>query len=165
MLDILFWIILFWIIVIIAVAFIVLRFFIVPANSKLPKSVQLPTSKNHTLSPCPDTPNCVSSTETRSSHKIDAINFEGSTQDAMTKIKTVVAQLPKSQIITEQDNYLHVVSKSPLMSYVDDIEFVIETKKEGETSSIQVRSAARLGRRDFDKNRERIELIRKQFQN
>jgi len=155
----------FLIIFILVALYLLMRFFLIPNFSSEPKNIKTPNPEqaNHTLShlsDCPDKPNCVSSTATRSSQKVEAISFEGSSEEAMNTLKDIVTQLPKNQIVTEQNNYLHVVFKSPLMEFVDDTEFLIDK----ESNTIQVRSAARLGRRDFDKNRERIELIRKQFQ-
>jgi uncharacterized protein (DUF1499 family) len=42
------------------------------------------------------------------------------------------------------------------MGYVDDVEFALDEK----SGTIQVRSASRLGIRDFDVNRKRVEAIR-----
>jgi len=42
------------------------------------------------------------------------------------------------------------------MKFVDDIEFLLDTANQ----QVQVRSASRLGYRDFDVNRERVEAIR-----
>ena len=45
------------------------------------------------------------------------------------------------------------------MGYVDDVEFALDEK----AGVIHVRSASRLGIRDMDVNRKRIESIRAQF--
>ena len=152
----------FWIIAITAILFLLLRFVVIPSQSKLPNNIKTPTSKqeNHTLSPCPDKPNCVSSAATKQSQKIEPLSFEGSEKDAIEQLKNIVSSLPKSEIIIQQPNYLHVTFKSPLMSYIDDTEFLADES----TGLIQVRSAARLGQSDLDKNRQRIELIRQKFQ-
>lgn len=45
------------------------------------------------------------------------------------------------------------------MGYVDDVEFRLDA----EANLIHVRSAARLGRRDFGVNRARLEAIRRRM--
>ncbi len=42
------------------------------------------------------------------------------------------------------------------MGYVDDVEFAFDPQ----AGVLHVRSASRLGRRDFDVNRERVEALR-----
>jgi len=155
------------IIVIIAVLFLLLRFYVIPTQSKLPKSIQMQTfdsntseHANHTLSPCPDKPNCVSSTASIPSQKIEPFKFSGSAKDAINRLADISTALPKSQIHNKQSNYLHVIFKSPLMNFVDDTEFLADES----SGLIQIRSAARLGHSDLDKNRQRIELIRQSFE-
>ncbi|MBL8510073.1 MAG: DUF1499 domain-containing protein, partial [Betaproteobacteria bacterium] len=60
---------------------------------------------------------------------------------------------------SEQPGYLYMEFKTPGLGYVDDVEFALDAKN----NLIQVRSASRLGIRDFDVNRKRIEAIRAQF--
>lgn len=149
------------IVAIFAILFLLLRFVIIPSQSKLPNTIKTPTSEqaNHTLSPCPDKPNCVSSTATKTSQKIEAFSFEGSAEEAIEQLKAITTSLPNSRIVTQQANYLHVEFKSPLMAFVDDTEFLVDEA----TNLIHVRSAARLGYSDLEKNRERIELVRQKF--
>ena len=68
--------------------------------------------------------------------------------------------MPRSKIVSEQDNYLHIEFTSRIMRFVDDVEFYFnDTKK-----IIQVRSASRVGRSDFGVNRKRVEMIRSEFE-
>ncbi|MGH7970152.1 MAG: DUF1499 domain-containing protein, partial [Limisphaerales bacterium] len=57
-------------------------------------------------------------------------------------------------------HYLHAEFRSPLMGFVDDVEFVLAP----EQKLIHVRSAARLGYSDFGVNRKRAEFLRAQFE-
>ena len=66
---------------------------------------------------------------------------------------------PRVAVITTNGSYIYAEFKSAGMGYVDDVEFALDEK----TSVIQVRSASRLGIRDFDVNRNRVEAIRAQF--
>lgn len=109
-----------------------------------------------TLAPCPDSPNCVSSMADKSDdeHYIDAI---ASTEPAKTlaAIETELKNHP-AEVIFRSDNYLYAEFTSKVMRYVDDVEFLYVPGK----PDVQVRSASRLGYRDFGVNRERIEAIR-----
>jgi len=57
-------------------------------------------------------------------------------------------------VIAEKENYLYAEFRSKLLGYVDDVELFFDG------NAIQVRSASRLGRRDFGVNRNRIERLR-----
>jgi uncharacterized protein (DUF1499 family) len=58
--------------------------------------------------------------------------------------------------VTETENYLYVEFTSPLMGFVDDVEFHLNKDK----SAFEVRSASRLGESDLGVNRKRVESIR-----
>jgi uncharacterized protein (DUF1499 family) len=122
-----------------------------------PKTLGVQAGK---LKPCPNKPNCVSSqSETSDSHYIAPIVFSGSASDAMARIKKIIAATERTQVINEAPNYLYAEYKSKLMGYVDDVEFFADES----AHVMHVRSASRLGYRDFNVNRERIEAIRQQF--
>jgi uncharacterized protein (DUF1499 family) len=63
---------------------------------------------------------------------------------------------PGSTIVRRDPGYLHVEFASSVMGFVDDGEFQVDAGGR----LIHVRSAARLGVRDFDVNRKRIERLR-----
>jgi uncharacterized protein (DUF1499 family) len=109
---------------------------------------------NGRLAPCKRSPNCDSSQADPSDteHYIAAIPFKG---DAMPAVRQAVAAMPRTTVITEKRNYLYAEFRSKLLGYVDDVEFFYDG------NVIHVRSASRLGRRDFGVNRARIEQIRK----
>ena len=62
-------------------------------------------------------------------------------------------------MVKHDASYLYAELKSKRMGFVDDVEF-FAVEKDG---VIHVRSASRLGRRDFGVNRERVESIRERF--
>jgi uncharacterized protein (DUF1499 family) len=64
--------------------------------------------------------------------------------------------MKKTQIITEDKNYLYAEFTSAIMGFVDDVEFYLDE----DAKLIQVRSASRLGKSDLGVNRKRIETIR-----
>jgi len=77
----------------------------------------------------------------------------------MQKLAGVVAAIPRTQVIQSRADYLYVEFSTPLMGFVDDVEFYCDGK------AIQVRSASRLGYSDLGVNRKRIEAIRAAFRN
>ncbi|MGB8339163.1 MAG: DUF1499 domain-containing protein [Burkholderiales bacterium] len=112
------------------------------------------------LAPCPNKPNCVSSqADTTDSHYIPPIALSGSANEAVARIKKIILTMPRTQVVNEAPNYLYVEFTSKLMGYVDDVEFYVDEN----VKRIHVRSASRLGYRDFNVNRNRIEAIRTQF--
>ena len=59
-------------------------------------------------------------------------------------------------VIRHEGGYLYAEYRSKLMRFVDDVEFFYD----GKAGLIHVRSASRLGRRDFGVNRARVEALR-----
>lgn len=105
---------------------------------------------NNQLAICPDSPNCVSSFDTRESHRIEPL------QGSLGDVKTAILQMPRVAVITENEDYLHAEFTSRLMGFVDDVEFLADPSQ----GIVHVRSASRLGYSDMGVNRERIETIR-----
>lgn len=77
----------------------------------------------------------------------------------LARIRALVEATPGTRIVAEQPDYLYATFSTPLMKYTDDVEFWLDPK----AGVVQVRSASRLGRRDFDVNRSRIESLRSQL--
>jgi uncharacterized protein (DUF1499 family) len=73
----------------------------------------------------------------------------------MEDVRRAVLSLPRTRIVRDEANYLYAEFRSRLLGYVDDVEFFFDG------AAIQVRSASRLGRRDFGVNRKRVETIRR----
>lgn len=112
------------------------------------------------FNPCPNKPNCVSSQAVHSdSHFIAPIAFNGSAAEAIARIKRIVIVMPRTKIIDDTPDYLYAEFKSRLLGFIDDVEFYADPN----TRLIHVRSASRLGYRDLNVNRERVEALRLQF--
>ena len=111
------------------------------------------------LSACPDKPNCVSSQSHDPAHFIEPIPYSGSPASALQGLKAVLASEPRTTITVEQGNYLHAEVRSLVFRFVDDIEFLLDTKQQ----RIHVRSASRSGYSDLGVNRRRVERIRNSF--
>ncbi|HZO04529.1 MAG TPA: DUF1499 domain-containing protein [Burkholderiales bacterium] len=107
--------------------------------------------KNGYLAPCKRTPNCVSSQADAS----DREHYIAPLKASMEEVRRAVESLPRTRIVLAQSNYLYAEFRSKLLGYVDDVEFFFDG------AAVQVRSASRLGRRDFGVNRARIEQLRK----
>ncbi len=112
--------------------------------------------KDGRLAPCPETPNCVSSQSSDAAHAIEPLRFSGNPTAAMARLKTIIWGMPRTEIVSETDTYLHVEFTSLVFRFVDDVEFLLDEPD----SCIQVRSASRMGRSDLGVNRKRIESIR-----
>lgn len=112
------------------------------------------------LSPCPDKPNCVSSTATDPVHSIDPFFVRPPASDAWEALAALLESTPGVEIVHERKTgrrYLHAEYTSSLMRYVDDVEFV----GSADGRRIDLRSASRVGYGDMGVNRERVESIRK----
>ncbi len=114
------------------------------------------------LAPCKRSPNCVSSQADRSSdagHFIAPLAFRGSADAAWAALREIVRHTERARIVREQPGYLQAEFTSRVLGFVDDVEFLLEPP----AHVIHVRSASRLGYRDFGVNRERVEAIRRQL--
>jgi uncharacterized protein (DUF1499 family) len=94
-------------------------------------------------------------------HVIAPIKFNGNGKDAFAKLEAIVRNMPGATLITHQDHYLYAEFQTKVLKFTDDVEFVLDEP----ASVIQMRSASRLGRKDFNVNRKRIEEIRAKFNN
>jgi uncharacterized protein (DUF1499 family) len=110
------------------------------------------------LTSCGRRLNCVSSqAEPGDAQRYVApIAFRGNAVDAIAAARKAVEGMRRSTVVRHEGNYLHAEFSSKLMGFVDDVEFTCD---EG-AGVLHVRSASRLGRRDFGVNRKRVEALR-----
>ncbi|MEM6528492.1 MAG: DUF1499 domain-containing protein [Chloroflexota bacterium] len=113
---------------------------------------------NGELTPCPQSPNCVSSIDT-DQHGMEPLPYSGSLEAAMQKLLAVIEALPRATVVKQAGTHLYVETRSPTMGFPDDVEFVFDD----EAKVINFRSAARMGYGDMNKNRERMQIIRQAF--
>jgi len=105
-------------------------------------------------------PNTVSSTVAKDDvHYIAPIAIAGDARQAWGKLTNLIKSQPRLSVIAERVDYLYVESRSAGLGFVDDVEFALDRN----ASVIHVRSGSRLGVRDFDVNRKRVENIRALF--
>ncbi len=93
--------------------------------------------------------------------KTSAEGGAGNGKATIDKLAQVIEDLPGSHIAERRDDYLYAQFTTPLMRFVDDVEFWFDPA----AGVIQVRSASRVGRKDFGVNRARIENIRARLAN
>jgi uncharacterized protein (DUF1499 family) len=107
---------------------------------------------NGRLAPCKRSPNCVSS----QADPADREHYIAPLVSTISipELRRLVESMPGATIVKEQANYLYAEFRTPLLRFVDDVEFFSDGKV------VQLRSCSRLGRRDFGVNRKRIEAIR-----
>jgi uncharacterized protein (DUF1499 family) len=111
--------------------------------------------KDGRLAPCKRTPNCVSSQADAADreHYIAPIAFRGSA----VELRRAVESMARATVIKAEGSYLYAEYRTRLMRYVDDLELYYDEKQ----GLVDVRSASRLGRRDFGVNRGRVEALRR----
>jgi uncharacterized protein (DUF1499 family) len=107
--------------------------------------------KDGLLAPCRRSPNCVSSQADPADREHHIAPLKASMED----VRKAVEALPRTRIVLAHPNYLYAEFRSRLLGFVDDVEFFFDG------AAVQVRSASRLGRRDFGVNRARIEQLRR----
>lgn len=116
---------------------------------------RLGVSNGHFNAPPTWKPNWVSSQVARDDkHYETPLGFSGDAAAAMQKLKSVVTAHKGAAVIESKSDYLYAEFSTPLMGFTDDVEFYCDGKV------IQVRSSSRLGIRDFNVNRRRVEAIR-----
>ncbi len=113
------------------------------------------------LSPCPDSPNCVSSEAATSSERyVPPLSFEGGANDAWQRAREAALSLPGAQLVEERDDYLWIEVTTRALRFVDDLELLLDANER----RIDVRSSSRVGYSDLGANRRRVEALREEFE-
>jgi len=105
------------------------------------------------LKACPSRPNCVHS-QASGRAAIAPFSVSAVTDTISQLVATLEADGAKVQLVT--DRYVWATYTSRVFRFVDDIEFLMNEQ----ATELHVRSASRLGYRDFNVNRERVERLR-----
>ncbi len=111
-----------------------------------------------------DTPNCVSSQAVlypghaqQSYAQIDPLPFKPEGAEAsLAALALALKSLEGVTIVEQSPGYLRAQAQTRWLKFTDDLEFWVNP----EHQVIELRSASRLGRKDFDVNRDRIEALR-----
>ena len=62
-------------------------------------------------------------------------------------------------VVEQRHDYVHAEARTPWLKFVDDMKFWVNPERQ----VIEVRSASRMGRKDFGVNRQRVETLRKAY--
>ncbi|XVF73399.1 hypothetical protein PTKIN_Ptkin12aG0198700 [Pterospermum kingtungense] len=125
------------------------------------------------LALCPATKNCLSTSENISdlTHYAPPWNYNGgrnrkkpvtrevALEELLQVIKSTKPDKYTPKIVEKKDDYVRVEYESPILGFVDDVEFWFPS---GKNSTVEYRSASRFGNFDFDvnRNRKRIKALR-----
>ncbi|KAI4356807.1 hypothetical protein L6164_000795 [Bauhinia variegata] len=126
------------------------------------------------LALCPASKNCISTSENIAdlTHYAPPWNYnpEGrkklvNREEAMEELVEVIESTNPDKftpkIVERKQDYLRVEYQSPILGFVDDVEFWFPP---GKNSTVEYRSASRLGNFDFDVNRKRIKALRQELE-
>ena len=116
------------------------------------------TSKGE-LSPCPKSPNCVSTKSTNPSFAMTPLPYMGSRQESHARLMRILGSMKRCTVITSRSQYLHLEFKSTLLRFIDDVEFLFDNTER----RIHFRSASRKGYYDFGVNRRRMREISERY--
>jgi uncharacterized protein (DUF1499 family) len=110
------------------------------------------------LASCGRRLNCVSSQADPGDAQryVAPIRVKGAAAEAIAAARRAVESMARARVVRAEGNYLHAEFRSKLMGYVDDVEFTFDAS----AGLLHVRSASRLGRRDYGVNRARVEALR-----
>lgn len=118
------------------------------------------------LKPPAKTPNSVSSQASlypdhpqRDYANIAPIAFTGDAKAAFARLAAIVAALPGTTVVETRDDYLYAQCSTRWLQFTDDLELSLDAA----AKLVHVRSASRLGLKDFGANRARVEAIRAAF--
>jgi len=109
---------------------------------------------------CPDTPNCVSSLAKNLKYRVEPFKLKNDPKTSWDIVKKTVELLPRTKVVSADNNDIHAECKSLIFRFVDDLTLHL-TPSNG---IIHIRSASRIGYSDLGVNRRRIENLRKKLQ-
>ncbi len=92
-------------------------------------------------------------------HLIAPLRYGGDADVAFARLDQVVAGMPGATVVERQQGYLYAQFQTRMLKFVDDAEFLLDAP----AGVIHMRSASRLGRKDFGANRQRLKTVRQRF--
>ncbi|WP_176719627.1 DUF1499 domain-containing protein [Salinivibrio sp. SS3] len=111
-------------------------------------------AKQPPVTACGDSPNCVSTEDTRATFQLAPLRL-ANTDVALANIVEKIASMPRAELVSAQDNYAHLRFTTRVLRFVDDVEVSLNGDQ------IALRSASRVGYYDFGANRRRADAIRR----
>ncbi|MBV1875680.1 MAG: DUF1499 domain-containing protein [Cycloclasticus sp.] len=113
------------------------------------------SANTNDLKPCPNKPNCVSSTAS-DEHAIAPFQLKSANRFNMQQVVETLKKLDRNISVIHDEHRIHVEITSRVFGFVDDLDLIISTEQQ----IIHVRSASRTGYYDFGVNRRRVEKLR-----
>ncbi len=80
----------------------------------------------------------------------------GNAASSLAELSAVLRAMPNITVVQSQPDYVYAQAQTRWLKFVDDLEFWVNPARR----VIEVRSASRLGGKDFGVNRQRMEAIR-----
>ena len=114
---------------------------------------------NGQLQPVEDKPNSVSSQTDIQRNCMEPIPYSDNRLQSRSKIKAIVTNMKRIELVEEKDDYLHYVETSKVFKFKDDVEFYFDDSNQ----VIQFRSKSRVGHTDLGVNRKRMKKITDAF--
>lgn len=110
------------------------------------------------------TPNSVSSQAhlypehpQRAYSAMEPLPMKGGDPDAsLQSLAAVLSSVPGVSVVERRSDYVYATAQTRWLKFVDDIEFWVNPERQ----VIELRSASRLGRKDFGVNRQRMDNLR-----
>lgn len=136
----------------VVIGLVLLGLFQLAYKSKNPPALGI---EDNQLKACYAVTNCVNSAASDAS-AIEPINFMVDPNTLWSKLPSIIESMDGT-ILQQDEHYFWLSFRSPVFGFVDDMELLLDA----DTKQIQVRAGARIGRSDFDKNRDRVETLRR----
>ena len=132
-------------------------------KGKMPSSLGV---KDGRLKPPANNPNSVSSQAAlypdhpfRAYADIAPLAYTGDGAAAFARAVALVKAMPQTTVVEQTPGYLYAQCSTRWLRFTDDLELHLDEA----AHLIHVRSASRLGRKDFGVNRARVEALRERF--
>jgi uncharacterized protein (DUF1499 family) len=143
-------------IVLIILGIIVCLMFI--KNNTMPRNLGVNNGK---LAKMPSSPNAVSSQAKNEEKQVAPLLYIEDKSKSKLKIESIIGEYQSAEIITNTENYIHVVFSTSKMRFKDDVEFYFDD----ENKVVHYRSASRIGYSDMGMNRARYDEVADKYGN
>lgn len=114
--------------------------------------------ENGRLTPCPESPNCVSTQAPTDdeTHYVEPVSYSGGRDAARDRVLTWLRDRRDAELVEEEPDYLRAVFSSRVFNFKDDVEVYLPEDE----SVAHFRSASRVGQGDMGVNRSRYQAFR-----
>lgn len=124
-------------------------------DRSLQKGEAMQTKAAKIFTPCPTSPNCVSSLADNKKQFIEPIPYSGESAAVQQKLLEIIQSFKRVRIARLEDNYIRAEFKSRIFRFVDEAEFYLDDAQK----VIHIKSASRTGYSDLGVNRRRLEKV------